>query len=1427
METNFKKVETAFLKRYLPYLFVIVVGLCYNNAKAQIAVDNTATGSVKNSKNLAFNHTVSTGLSNSVVVVSLLINENLNKINTLTYGGVALTEVETTKRGQVTLAIYTLVNPSSGTNVLSINTSKNADITLAVTSFSNVNQSNIFSSIQKESGNSGNVSKTISCDANSFGLDFLSLDDKTATVGTGQTVLFNKLNANGADRLYSSYKIASAGTDNLSWNFSSTNYNYIWGCLNAVPGKDTDGDGILDSVDLDDDNDGILDTVENISGTNNVALLGTVTSSSVGWGGVMTRINDNNTDGSYFNSNSVAHTLGSSQYDWIDIDLQSLKNIDNIVVWNRTDCCSDRLQNVFLMVSSTPFPSNYNLAAAQANAEFIHQFGVTNNVVSLDTAIEKKGRYIRIQKSGNNITNYLNIAEIQVFNFSDYDSDGVPNYLDLDSDGDGIPDNVEAQTTIGYIAPSGTVNSFGVDTNYAAGLNPVNTDGTDNPDYLDLDSDNEGGNDTVEAGLTLSGLDADNDGLDDNIDTTTGYTDVNGSINNPSLLPDTDSDVSTGGDVDFRDAIFNAPPVPMVDFDGVNDYLSRPSILNGLNNVTIMAWIKSDTGNSSDMVIAGEDSGCKLWLRNGKKPTFTIKSAGNVEKSASGDNIELNKWYHIAGVYTSATGLIKLYVNGELVSSYAVGNTGRVIENTSSSLGTFEIGRLSSNVTNKQYFKGDIDEVRVFNTALTDSQLQQIIYQEIENNNGNVRGTIIPKDITDSDTKAVLSWSNLKLYYRMGTEFTSDNKVKDYSGNGNHASVFNVTTSQEETAPMPYLTASNGNWNTAATWKCGDVWDLTDASNNREHSIIKISHDITISQSLKTKGLIIDEGKTLTVTGDNEIQNSYYLALNGTLDLMGDSQLVQTSTSDLVTSATGKLLRRQEGTSNVYRYNYWSSPVGIKGATSLIDNNTSANNPNNSAFKLNMLKDQSGFDMSFTSAYNQVGKISTYWLYTYKNGVTYWDWALLSPTAGFTPGVGYTQKGTGNAGLEQQYIFEGKPNNGTILVDVIDKGGNGSVANVSKTEYLLGNPYPSALDVEKFIDDNVGIIGGTLQLWQQWAGDSHYLDDYKGGYAQVNKLGGVRASQFVGISGATTNGSEGTLVPSKYLPVGQGFIAEIVATGTVKFKNSQRVFIKESDADGTYTSGSVFFKSTNTKSKSTDSTTDASQTSTMQKIRLEFNSVVGTQTRREVLLGFSDYTTDGYDYGYDAACSESNNNDFNLSLNGENMNIQAYSAITSDKVIPLNFKSSGNNTFEIKATEFENLDSSQEVYLRDNVTGTYFDLRQNTSYRFTSAAGKFNSRFEMVFQSQQKSLGVEEALASENYIYFQNSSNTLYAKKLNTAIAKLAIVNMRGQTITELSNVSQETLSNGIKISNVATGTYVAWFKTETGQVITKKFIVN
>ncbi|TXK52846.1 DUF11 domain-containing protein [Pontibacter qinzhouensis] len=87
----------------------------------------------------------------------------------------------------------------------------------------------------------------------------------------------------------------------------------------------------------------------------------------------------------------------------------------------------------------------------------------------------------------------------------DTDGDGKPDYQDVDSDNDGILDNIEAQTTAGYI------NSLGTDSNLnglrdgydpavgGVAIVPIDTDGDGIPDYLDLDSDSDLVPDFIEA----------------------------------------------------------------------------------------------------------------------------------------------------------------------------------------------------------------------------------------------------------------------------------------------------------------------------------------------------------------------------------------------------------------------------------------------------------------------------------------------------------------------------------------------------------------------------------------------------------------------------------------------------------------------------------------------------------------------------------------------------------------------------------------------------------------------------------------------------------------------------------------------------------------------------------------------------------------
>ncbi|MFI1772847.1 LamG-like jellyroll fold domain-containing protein [Thalassobellus citreus] len=1267
-------------------------------------------------------------------------------------------------------------------------------------------------------------------------------------------------------------------------NFTSCDYNWEAGEVedykinfksdnNSTPeeNSDIDDDGILDSVDLDDDNDGILDTDEGCDDVLPVTTSGSLTESFT--------IGGNANSVTFSTVNGTAKTNGSTFYyreGGADVSIGATYTLTfaqpvlNLELW---------FDNLIGTGNIGDFTVVYDDASTQSNLDFTIAGNTYNLFNSAGTLAEKgsTGGFISIvdpspeegtQSNSDQLFGTLSFLGLDhnkriqsitytiitkenrysvnarvvpiAFDIFDADNDGISNCHDLDSDNDGIPDNVEAQSTFAYIVPSGNgsgitdANNDGVDDNYGIGiLSPEDTDRDGTPDYLDFDSDNDGKLDVKENGMAngASAADSDKDGLVNPFETNgvkDASWDVNEDIEDPldlSILPDGDSDLNSGGDLDYRDLFDVNPSInARIDFDGIDDYLSRDSFIEGLNNVTIMAWVKSDAGNTTDMVVAGEDSGCRLWLQSGKQPMFTIKTVGSQENTIGDIShlIKLGEWHHLTGTYTASSGEMKLYVDGELVGSENVG--GSSIENTNNSNGNFEIGRLSSTDNDKKYFKGSIDEVRVFNTSLTKDQIQQMIYQEIEDDSGNVKGAFIVKDIKDTSSNATVSWGSLIAYYPMSG--IKKGSTLDYSGYNRDIYLSNVTV-QDQTAPMPYESLSNGSWVSESTWLYGDVWDIEDSANNKDWIVVKISSDVSANHNIKTSGLIIDTDKTLTILGDHLVENNWYLELNGTLDLMSDSQLLQTKTSDLVTSADGKVKRRQEGTSSAYWYNYWGSPVGTKEATSLSDNNGTTNNSNNSNFKLEMLKDDTEMNCQFTPAYTANGNISTYWLYTFINGKTYWDWKQIAPSSNLKPGVGYTQKGTGIPSTEQQYIFEGKPNNGTILVDVKDVGGPGSVADKSKTEFLLGNPYASAIDIHKFIDDNEGVIEGALNLWQQWSGSSHNLNDYNGGYAEVNKLGAIRASQFVGRSGATTRGGEGAVVPSRYLPVGQGFIVEIIADGVVEFNNSQRVFIKEADADGTYNNGSVFSKSGNSKSSKSNTSNKEGADNIMRKMRLEFNSVEGPKTRRELLLGFSPYTSDEYDYGYDAKSIGASNNDLHLSLEGKDMNIQAYSEITADKVVPLNFISSGSNTFNIKITEFENIDENQEIYLKDNETGTYFDLRGGEAYEFTSEQGKFNTRFEIVFQSEQKRLSAEEALTTENFIYYKNSEHKLFAKKLNTSVSKISIVNMLGQIVLEFSDVSQESLKNGLTISNISSGTYIAYFRTEDHQVLSKKIIVN
>jgi F5/8 type C domain-containing protein len=173
----------------------------------------------------------------------------------------------------------------------------------------------------------------------------------------------------------------------------------------------------------------------------NVALGQAATQSTTILGAEAARAVDGNTDGDYANG-SVTHTDYNTTA-WWHLELGQLRYIDTINVWNRTDCCADRLTDFYVFVSDVPFTStNLTSTLSQAGVSNYHTSGTAGTPTTLRIARSEK--YVRVQLGG---TNYLSLAEVEVKAFltdrpRDYDGDGLPDYFE-DRDGDGTVDSGE------------------------------------------------------------------------------------------------------------------------------------------------------------------------------------------------------------------------------------------------------------------------------------------------------------------------------------------------------------------------------------------------------------------------------------------------------------------------------------------------------------------------------------------------------------------------------------------------------------------------------------------------------------------------------------------------------------------------------------------------------------------------------------------------------------------------------------------------------------------------------------------------------------------------------------------------------------------------------------------------------------------------
>jgi alpha-L-fucosidase 2 len=143
----------------------------------------------------------------------------------------------------------------------------------------------------------------------------------------------------------------------------------------------------------------------------NLSLNMPVSQSTTGYDGDASRAVDGNTSGAWGN-NSVTHTEeGLNTQAWWQVDIGSVNNIYQVDIYNRTDCCGDRLTNYHIFVSEEPFTGT-TVAETQAQAGVKDFFQKATASTPSSLGINTRGRYVRIQLDATNTP--LSLAEVQV-----------------------------------------------------------------------------------------------------------------------------------------------------------------------------------------------------------------------------------------------------------------------------------------------------------------------------------------------------------------------------------------------------------------------------------------------------------------------------------------------------------------------------------------------------------------------------------------------------------------------------------------------------------------------------------------------------------------------------------------------------------------------------------------------------------------------------------------------------------------------------------------------------------------------------------------------------------------------------------------------------------------------------------------------------
>ncbi|MGJ8548492.1 T9SS sorting signal type C domain-containing protein [Winogradskyella wichelsiae] len=483
-----------------------------------------------------------------------------------------------------------------------------------------------------------------------------------------------------------------------------------------------------------------------------------------------------------------------------------------------------------------------------------------------------------------------------------------------------------------------------------------------------------------------------------------------------------------------------------------------------------------------------------------------------------------------------------------------------------------------------------------------------------------------------------------------------------------------------------------------------------------------------------------------------------------TFTIEDDASLVQIN--DVENSGEIKVKRALDASEiNQYDYVYWASPVA-------------------------------GFNIS------SISNTPTYqWdVNASNNGTGVGDW-ISAASSVMTPGEGYIVRVANSQLSGFTTEFYGEPNNGPFSVDVFKSTGNYNDSSWN----LIGNPYPSAIDAEKFLTANTD-IEGRVDIWTH---DTALFSTVGAADPFYDDFGVNYGNQYITFNSTGTSTPDPSNTFDGKIASGQAFFVKVEDTSTspssVNFTNAMR-----HDNEFAH-DNSQFHRNSGENAGSTE------KQLVWLSLANENNHAIST------LIGYAEGATEGKDRLYDAYTNNEGFNLYSLITEDEKLVIQGLPLPFVDtNTVPLGVELTQSGIYtvaigNVKGSLFEG-ERGQDIYLEDTYNNVVHDLR-TAPYTFTGEQGIFNDRFILRY-TESVTLSVEEISNANTFAYINDA---IFYVKSSKAIKSVEIYDISGKQITNyISNDNSDSFSTEF---NFTKGVYVAAITLENGSIVTKKLI--